>query len=106
MFEPGTNKSGNPMGRPKGVRNAITVAMETLLEGEAETITRKVIDLAKSGDMTAIRMCMDRLCPARKDRAVTFDMPKLNRAADAVIASAAMVEAVAAGDLTPSEAGE
>ena len=53
-----------------------------------------------------IRLCMDRLCPPRKDRFVTFELPKLNRAADAVQASAAMVEAVAKGDLTPSEAGE
>ena len=49
---------------------------------------------------------MDRLCPPRKDRYVTFALPKLNRAADAAQASAAIVEAVALGELTPSEAGE
>ena len=80
--------------------------MEALLEGEAETITRKAIELAKAGDGAMLRLCMDRLCPPRKDRYVTFELPKLNRAADAVQASAAIVEAVAAGDLTPSEAGE
>jgi Family of unknown function (DUF5681) len=104
LFEPG--KSGNPAGRPKGPRNAITVAMEELLEGEGEAITRKAIDLAKAGDSAMIRLCMDRLCPPRKDRHVNFELPKLNRAADAVQASAAIVEAVACGDLTPSEAGE
>ncbi len=93
-------------GRPKGARNRTTVAMEALLEGEAEKLTRKVLDMALEGDTTAMRLCMDRLMPARKDRHVPFALPKLEIAADAVKASAALVEAVAAGDLTPSEAGE
>ena len=102
-FEPG--QSGNPAGRPKGVRSGTALAMEALLEGEADAITRKAIELAKAGDTAMIRLCMDRLCPPRKDRYVTFELPKLNRAADAAQASAAIVEAVARR-LTPSEAGE
>ena len=47
-----------------------------------------------------------RLAPARKDRPVWFDLPKMNEAKDAVSASAAIVAAVAGGDLTPSEAAE
>ena len=43
---------GNP-GRPKGARHKTTLAIETLLEGEAETLTRKAIEMAKGGDMTA-----------------------------------------------------
>jgi hypothetical protein len=35
--------SGNPLGRPRGARNRTTVASEALLEGEAETLTRKAI---------------------------------------------------------------
>src|SRR4029450_9803029 len=38
-FEPG--KSGNPAGKLKGTRNKTTLAVEALLDGEAETITRK-----------------------------------------------------------------
>jgi hypothetical protein len=38
-FKPG--HSGNPNGRPKGVRNKTTLAVEALLDGEAEAITRK-----------------------------------------------------------------
>ncbi len=44
LFEAGT--SGNPNGRPKGARNKTTVAVEALLEGEAEALTRRAIDLA------------------------------------------------------------
>ena len=43
-------QSGNPGGRPKGTRNKTTLAMEELLDGEAEIITRKAIEKAKEGD--------------------------------------------------------
>ncbi len=98
-------QAGNP-GRPKGSRNRTSLAMEALLEGEAEVLTRKAVELALAGDLTALRLCLDRLLPPRKDRHVPFALPKLETAADAVQASAALVEAVAKGELTPSEAAE
>jgi Family of unknown function (DUF5681) len=58
-------QSGNPAGRPHGSRNKATMLMQNLLEGEAEAIARKAIEMAKDGDMAAIRVCMDRLAPAR-----------------------------------------
>ena len=82
------------------------MAAEVLLDGEAEALTRKAIELALAGDVTALRLCWDRIVPARKDRPVTFALPNLEHASDAVMASAAIVEAVAHGDLTPSEAAE
>lgn len=103
-FQPG--QSGNPAGRPKGARNKTTMAVEALLDGEAEAISRKAIAMAKGGDMTAIKLCMDRIVPPRKDRPIPFPMPKIETAADAVKASAAVIAAVADGDLTPSEAAE
>ena len=102
-FQPG-NKLGR--GRPKGARNKTTLAVEALLDGEAEAISRKAIAMAKDGDMTAIRLCMDRIVPPRKDRPIPFPMPKMETAADAVKASASVIAAVAEGDLTPSEAAE
>src|SRR5215203_5980910 len=99
-------QSGNPNGKPKGTRHRVTVAAETLLEGEAEAITRKAIELAKGGDGPALRLCMDRILPARRDRPIFFNLPPLTKAADAVEANAALVAAVAAGKLTPSEAGD
>ena len=98
--------SGNPKGRPKGVHNKTTLAVEALLDGEAESITRKAIEKAKDGDMTAIRLCLDRLVPPVKDRPVAFEMPQIESAADAATAAGAVVEAVATGELTPSEASE
>ena len=98
-------QAGNA-GRPKGTRNKASLALEALLDGEGEAITRKAVKMALEGDTTAIRLCMDRIIPPRKDRPVLFDMPELKTAADAVLASAALVQAVAAGDITPSEAGD
>jgi hypothetical protein len=103
-FKPG--ESGKPAGKPKGARHKTTIACDALLEGEAEAITRKAIELAKDGDGPALRLCLDRIAPARKDRPVTFTLPTLETAADAKEAAAAIVRAVADGDLTPSEAAE
>ena len=96
---------GNP-GRPRGAKNKTTLAVELLLDGEAEALTRKAIELAKAGDTTALRLCLDRIVPLRKDRPVAFDLPILEHAGDAVKASAAIAKAVADGDLTPMEAAE
>jgi len=99
-------QSGNPSGKPKGCRNATTILFDELLKANAKELIEKAIQMAKDGDGPALRLCIERLSPARKDRPVWFDLPEMNEARDAVNASAAIVAAVAAGDLTPSEAGE
>lgn len=104
QFKPG--QSGNPGGRAKGSRNRTTIAMEALLDGEAKALTRKAIELAKSGDITALRLCLDRVLPPRKDRPIVFEMPAIESIEDAPAAMASITSAVAAGDITASEAGE
>ena len=103
-FEKG--ESGNPAGRPRGSRNRATLLMESLLADDAEAIGRKAIAMAKQGDMAAIRLCTDRLAPARKGEPVAFELPPLDKPADSVAAAAEIVAAVAAGELTPSEAAD
>lgn len=102
-FEPG--KSGNPSGRPKGARNKTTMAIEALLEGEAEELTRKAIEMAKAGDGPALRMCLDRIAPPRKDAPVCFDLPPIKSVTDVVAASSELLVAVGAGEVSPDEAG-
>ena len=101
-FKPG--KSGNPNGRPQGSRNKATLALEELLDGEGEAITRKAVESALNGDMAAIRLCMERLIPVRKDRTVAFSLPEINGADDGAKAMAGVLRALADGDITPSEA--
>jgi len=98
--------SGNPNGRPKGSRNAATLVAEALLAGEAEKLTRKCIDLALDGDPIALRLCMERIYPARKDRPVEFSLPPINTARDAADVMSSVMNAVAAGQLTPADASE
>ena len=101
-FEQG--KSGNPNGRPKGSRNKTTMAMLELLNEEAEAITRKVIDRAKKGDMLAIKLIMERVCPPRKDAPITFDLRNITTLEDLIPATNQLLQSVSSGDLTPQEA--
>jgi hypothetical protein len=101
-WKPG--QSGNPKGRPKGSRNRVSVACDELLDGEAEKLTRKAIEMALAGDITAMRLCLERICPPRKDRPIILDLPKLETAADSPQAMSVIVAAVAEGEITPNEA--
>jgi hypothetical protein len=68
-------QSGNPLGRPLGSRNKRTIAAEKLFDEDAEALTRVAIDLAKEGDIAALRLCMDRICAPNRHRPVAFDLP-------------------------------
>ena len=103
-FKPG--QSGNPDGRPKGARNATTLALEALLDGQANALTQKAIDLALTGDMAALRLCLDRILPPRRDRPVTFTLPEIKSAQDAAAILSSVLAAVAAGEITPTDAAE
>ena len=94
--------SGNP-GRPPGARHKATVAALALLDGEADRLTRKAIEVALTGDVTALRLCLERIAPPRKDGPVTFPLPSMRSAGDAAKAAGAVLEAVADGELTPIE---
>jgi hypothetical protein len=109
--EPGTGphrfrkgQSGNPAGRRKGSKNRKTVMAELLLEGEADNLTRKAVELALGGSEAALRLCLDRLIAPRRERSVNFELPPLKAAGDIAAAMIAVTEAVADGTLTPGEA--
>jgi hypothetical protein len=53
-----------------------------------------------------MRLCLERIVPARRDRPITFELPELKTAADAVKAASAILAAVPVGDVTPGEAAE
>ena len=102
----GTFAAGNSLGGNKtGSRHRVTRAIEILLEGQHELLTAKAVELALMGDTTALRLCLDRLAPARKDSAITIDLPKVRSAKDAIEASSLVLSAVAEGMVTPDEAG-
>ena len=86
-------------------RRETTLASETLLAGQAQALTQKAIDIALTGDIPALRICLDRILPPRKDRPVTFALPPIESAQNAAATVSAVLAAVAAGDLTPADAG-
>jgi hypothetical protein len=93
---------GNP-GRPRGARHKTTRAVEGLLQGEAEALTRKAVDLALEGDTTALRLCLERIAPPRKDQPIELDLPPMKTAEDAAEAAQAILGAVSGGEITPME---
>lgn len=99
----GTFTKGNP-GKPRGARHKATQAALALIDGEGEALTRKAIDMALAGDTVALRLCLERLAPPRKDAPVRFDLPPMQGAENAAAAMGTILASVASGDLTPSEA--
>jgi len=97
--------SGNPAGKPRGSRHKATQAVEAMLDGEAEALTRKAIELALGGDTTALRLCFERLLPPRKGRAVRFDLPESLTGGEMINqASLGLLRAVSEGRLAAEEA--
>jgi hypothetical protein len=99
------SNSGDQRG-PWEARNKTSVALEALLDTEATAITCKVIEKALEGDMAALRLCLDRLLPVRRERPMAFELPKIETAAEAFKASSALLAACAEGILSPREATE
>jgi hypothetical protein len=96
--------SGNPRGRPRGARAKATLAVEAMLQGELQGLTRKAIELALQGDTTALRLCLERLLPPARGRHVQLDLAPVTNAATAVAAMARITEAVGYGEITTDEA--
>jgi hypothetical protein len=96
-------QSGDPAGRPPGSRNRSTLAVESLLESQAEALTRTAIELALEGDTTALRLCLERIVPQRKSRAVTFEAPRIDRVEDLAGAIGSIFGEVASGRLRLDE---
>ncbi len=124
-------RSGNPAGRRAGSRNKATETAELLLDGEAAALTRKAVQRALEGDGMALRLCLERIIPARRGRAVQLAVPPMRGTADlgstmaaittaaittaaittaaittAAITTAAITTAAMQGVITPGEAGD
>src|SRR5215211_7837673 len=96
---PGTFRPGNP-GRPAGARNRATLAALVLLEGEAEALTRRCVELALAGDTVAMRLCLERLLP--KTRSLRLQLP-MRSLADLDAAAETVSEALAEGTIVLDE---
>jgi hypothetical protein len=96
--------SGNQSGKPKGTRNKATLLVLDLLEGESEALGRKAIELALAGDVTALRLCLERISPVSKERPLeAFSLPPITDQRNVLDALETIARKLSAGDLLPSE---
>ena len=88
------------------MRHRRTLIAQALLDSEAETITRKCIDLALEGDPTALKLCLERLVPPCKELPVEFKMPALGSVTDVAAVMTAIMQAASEGKILLSQAVE
>jgi hypothetical protein len=94
---------GNP-GRQSGSKNRVTRMVEEMLDCSAEPLIKKLVDLAQTGHVKCLQLCLDRIAPKRNGRPIEFHLPPITDAKDIVVSMAAITAAVNDGTLTPAEA--
>lgn len=97
-FQPG--QSGNPAGRKPGTKTARTKLVEALaddLPGLLEATKKAALE----GDMVAMRLLLDRTLPVNKQSGALLDLPAMREATDLTGKAAAVLDAIAAGEVPP-----
>jgi hypothetical protein len=98
----GKFKAGNP-GRPHGARNRATALAQKMLHDAAGRLTEVAVDLALTGDVAALKLCMARLLPPVKDAPIEFELPEIGGAYAASCTATDILGRVASGAMTPTE---
>lgn len=101
-FPPG-NRLGR--GRPKGSRNKEKSPGQNLLDEYAQHLTRKCVAMALQGDRSAMRICMDRISPARQDACIRMNLPSIKTVQDVDKAADKVTQGIRRGNITPIEGG-
>jgi hypothetical protein len=82
---------------------SLSAKLVALLEGEGEALLRAAIEKGRSGDVSALRLAIDRLMPPLRERPIKVDLPSVDSVGDVPRAIGFVVASVARGDLVPSE---
>jgi len=96
-------QSGNPAGRPSRAWQANFIA-ETLIARKSFELTQKLLQLALRGDRTALRMCLERIAPARRDAPVLLPLPFDGEDSNTAALVQVVASEMARGRLTPAQA--
>jgi len=77
---------------------------EALLDGQAEGLIQKATEMALEGDTVALRICLERILPPRRDRPIQLPLPSIQSAKDTVTAMSQIIEAATTGQIDPHQA--
>lgn len=89
-------------GRPVGSKNGVTLAVENLIQGEGEALSRKLIELALDGNVACLKTAIERLVPVCKSRPIILsNMPKIINISEASTLTGYVLDAVAEGRISP-----
>jgi len=101
-FKPGV--SGNPLGKEKGTLNRRTKLAELLVPHAVE-ILNKVVEMAKNGDINALKICVERLVPKIKNETIDFQFSQqdLNSTNGLLNYGTEIISAVTDQKITPEQ---
>jgi len=104
-------QKGNTLGkgRPKGSRNKGLLLFEKILENDLDSITDQLVALAKSGDMSAISLIINRVYSLPPKASSMVDLPLMNdikTQTDVNNSMTDLLSAVGSGDVDIEEAKE
>ena len=95
-------QSGNPAGKPRGAKDKRTELRE-LLKPHAAKLVQKVVDLALAGDVSALRICIDRIIPPVRENRLSIALPVVKDVAGCTAAQAKVLQALTARYVLPAE---
>jgi hypothetical protein len=97
--------SDNPAGRPKGIVDRRS-ALRTLLQEAAPNIVASLVARAKEGDVQAAKLILERTIPPLRPESEPVVIPELEAAAGLRDKVAAIIGALARGELASDVAVE
>ena len=102
VWKPGC-ESPNPNGRPVGTQNKRT-QLAKLFEPHAPALINKCVEMALAGDVTALRIAIERIVPRSKDEPVPFVLPEEINATTIKSIFENVLRSLGNGEISPEEA--
>jgi hypothetical protein len=93
---------GNP-GKQVGTRSRYATLVARLASDDVKEIVAAISEKAREGDVRAAELLLRYCAPLPRSRLVKFPLPPLNTLGDVTAATAAVLQGVAAGQLTIEE---
>lgn len=91
-------------GRSVGSRNKTTIALEESFDVDADKMISLIKEKALSGDVSCLKLWLDRVLPPRKERVRSYNMLPVASEDDIVPSERDILNALGKGEVTISEA--